>query len=78
MITFQKLWRKAPRTPNLQSALWGAGYVIAGSLLTGRAVGRQVVVSRYWEQWGIRMAQGPGSTSTKVSKNPLPLYAINP
>ena len=36
MITFQKLWRKTPRTPNLQSTLWGAGYAIPGSLLTGR------------------------------------------
>ena len=36
MITFQKLWRKTPRTPSLQSTLWGAGYAIPGSLLTGR------------------------------------------
>lgn len=56
-ITFQKHLRKVSKRPSLESSVWRAGYMLPGSLLTGKTVGRQIVVSHYWQQWGVRMAQ---------------------
>lgn len=65
MITFQKLCRKTPRTPNLQSALWGVGYVIPGSLLTGQGSGKTNSGFSLLRAVGCQDGAVAGSTSTK-------------